>query len=159
MPQRSFLGVIITFSGISNNINAIINSKLENIITNVSSCMIRDEYKLRVYTQYAVPSIKVMLTVHELTDTQLENLTTCTPTQSKLSSAYHREALLQLFSIARMVWDFHVYLISISNPILSLIHSLYGESRQRCSPCSQVQAGQEGKMEAYEGQVWFSSLA
>ena len=72
-PEK-FLGSNITFSGKSSDINAIITSKLENIITNVSSCMIRDEFKLRVYTQYAVPSIRYMLTVHELTDTQLEKL-------------------------------------------------------------------------------------
>ena len=34
--------------------------------------MIKDEFKRRVYTQYAIPSIRYMLTVHELTDTQLE---------------------------------------------------------------------------------------
>ena len=52
-PEK-FLGSNITFSGKSSDINAIITSKLENVITNVSSCMIRDEFKLRVYTQYAI---------------------------------------------------------------------------------------------------------
>ena len=41
---------------------------------NINSCMVRDEFKLRVYTQYATPSIRYMLTVHELTDTQLDKL-------------------------------------------------------------------------------------
>ena len=41
---------------------------------NIKSCMVRDEFKLRVYTQYATPSIRYMLTVHELTDTQLDKL-------------------------------------------------------------------------------------
>ena len=36
--------------------------------------MNRDEFKLRVYTQYAIPSIRYMPTVHELTDTHLEKL-------------------------------------------------------------------------------------
>ena len=33
-----------------------------------------DEFKLKIYTQYATPSMRYMLTVHELTDTQLEKL-------------------------------------------------------------------------------------
>ena len=36
--------------------------------------MIRDEFKLKVYTRHATPSLRYMLTVHELTDTQLEKL-------------------------------------------------------------------------------------
>ncbi len=72
-PEK-FLGSNITFSGKSKDINEIVKSKLETITSNVSSCMIRDEYKLRVYTQYSIPSIRYMLTVHELTDNQLEGL-------------------------------------------------------------------------------------
>ena len=34
----------------------------------------RDEYKLRVYSNYAAPSLKFMLTVHDLCDKQLETL-------------------------------------------------------------------------------------
>jgi hypothetical protein len=72
-PEK-FLGSNITFSGKSSDIYAIVKSKLESIITNISSCMIRNEFKLRVYTQYAIPSIRYLLTVHELTDTQLDKL-------------------------------------------------------------------------------------
>ena len=36
--------------------------------------MIRDEYKLRVYSNCAAPSLRFMLTVHDLYDTQPETL-------------------------------------------------------------------------------------
>ena len=36
--------------------------------------MIRDEFKLRVYINYTAPSLKFMLTVHDLCDTHLESL-------------------------------------------------------------------------------------
>ena len=35
---------------------------------------IRKEYKLRVFSEYALPSLRYLLTVHSLTDTQLESL-------------------------------------------------------------------------------------
>ena len=72
-PEK-FLGCNITFSGKSKDIYEIVSSKLESIISNISKCKVRDEFKLRVYIQYAIPSIRYMLTVHELTDTQLDKL-------------------------------------------------------------------------------------
>ena len=72
-PEK-FLGSNITFSGKSADIYEIVQSKLNGMIHNIASCKVREEFKLRVYTQYATPSIRYMLTVHELTDTQLDKL-------------------------------------------------------------------------------------
>ena len=52
----------------------IVKNKLEGMMENIKKCFIRDEFKLKIYTQYATPSMRYMLTVHELTDTQLEKL-------------------------------------------------------------------------------------
>ena len=72
-PEK-FLGSNITFEGKSKNIHELVQVKLRSMTENITTCSIRDEFKLKVYTQYAMPSVRYMLTVHELTDTQLDSL-------------------------------------------------------------------------------------
>lgn len=48
-----------------------VKTKVEEQIDNINSCEIRNDFKLRVYVQYSVPSLRYLFTVHELTDTQL----------------------------------------------------------------------------------------
>ena len=43
-------------------------------IKNIQEAAIRHEYKLRVYVEYCVPSLRYLMTVHELTDSQLDLL-------------------------------------------------------------------------------------
>ena len=52
----------------------LISSKLSEKINNIQESAIRDEYKLRFYVQYCVPSLRYLLTVHELTGSQLDLL-------------------------------------------------------------------------------------
>ncbi len=52
----------------------VVKSKLNSMIENINGSLIRDEFKLRVYTEYSVPSIRYHLMTRELTDTQLNNL-------------------------------------------------------------------------------------
>ena len=73
IPEK-FLGSLITFKGKTKDTFDYVKSKLCSIIKNVDASMIRDEFKLRVYVNYAAPSLRFMLTVHELCDTQLELL-------------------------------------------------------------------------------------
>ena len=72
-PEK-FLGSLITFKGKTKDTFDYVKSKLCSIIQNVDASMIRDEFTLRVYVNYAAPSLRFMLTVHELCDTQLELL-------------------------------------------------------------------------------------
>ena len=44
------------------------------MIENINVSLIRNEFKLRVYNEYSVPSIRYLLMTHELTDTQLNSL-------------------------------------------------------------------------------------
>ena len=50
------------------------SSKLSEKIKNIQEAAIRGEYKLRVYVEYCVPSLRYLMTVHELTDSQLDLL-------------------------------------------------------------------------------------
>ena len=49
---------------------------LEKVLNNINEVNIRNEYKLRILTGYALPSLRYMLTVHDLHDTHLKSLDT-----------------------------------------------------------------------------------
>ena len=72
-PQK-FLGCMIHFNGKSKERYNMIKSRVSDIITNIDSSSVRDEFRFRIYMQYAVPSMRYLLTVHELSDTQLNEL-------------------------------------------------------------------------------------
>ncbi len=72
-PEK-FLGSYITFLGKTSETYDIIKSKLSDLLENVDSVNIRGEYKTRIYSQYGLPSLRYILSVHSLTDTQLKEL-------------------------------------------------------------------------------------
>jgi hypothetical protein len=72
-PEK-FLGCQITFNGKTKDIFELMSTKLSEYITNIDNSAIRNEYKLRVYVQYVLPSLRYLMTVHEITDTQLQSL-------------------------------------------------------------------------------------
>ncbi len=72
-PEK-FLGSYITFFGKTSEVFEIIKSKLCDMMDNIDSVNIRGEFKTRVYTQYGQPSLRYILSVHSLTDTQLKEL-------------------------------------------------------------------------------------
>ena len=48
------------------------------MLKNIESTNIRPEFKVRIYTQYAMSSIRFALTVHDLTSTQRKSLDSLT---------------------------------------------------------------------------------
>ena len=72
-PQK-FLGKYITHGFKSKDVYDIIQSNLSDHISNINKSQVRNEFKLRVYIQYSIPSLRYMFSVHELTDTQLTTL-------------------------------------------------------------------------------------
>ena len=72
-PEK-FLGSYISFYGKSQDNYDIINRKLSDVLQHIDDSQIRNEYKIRVFTEYALPSLRYLLTVHFLTDTQLQLL-------------------------------------------------------------------------------------
>ena len=65
-----FLGACVSFQSTSREGFTFIHNKLESMLMNIESTHIRPEFKVRIYTQYAMPSIRFALTVHDLTSTQ-----------------------------------------------------------------------------------------
>ena len=55
-----------------------IHNKLESMLKNIESTNIRPEFKVRIYTHYAMSSIRFALTVHDLTSTQRKSLDSLT---------------------------------------------------------------------------------
>ncbi len=72
-PEK-FLGSYVTFLGKTADVYEIIKSKLDTMLDNIDSVNIRNEYKTRIYVQYGLPSLRYVLSVHSLTDTQLTEL-------------------------------------------------------------------------------------
>ena len=72
-PEK-FLGVLITLYNKTSDHFEVVKSKLNSMIENINVSLIRNEFKLRVYNEYSVPSIRYLLMTHELTDTQLNSL-------------------------------------------------------------------------------------
>ena len=52
----------------------IIKNKLTEVLHYIDNSHVRNEYKLRVLSDYAMRPLRYLLTVHSLTDTQLESL-------------------------------------------------------------------------------------
>ena len=72
-PEK-FLGVLITLYNKTSDHFEVVKSKLNFMIENINVSLLRNEFKLRVYNEYSVPSIRHLLMTHELTDTQLNSL-------------------------------------------------------------------------------------
>lgn len=72
-PEK-FLGSQITYSGKQSDVFEYIQSGFQTTLDNIDASLIRDDYKLRVYSQYMLPAIRFKLTVHEITSTNLRKL-------------------------------------------------------------------------------------
>ena len=73
---HKFLGSNITFSGKQSETYKVIINYFHSCITNIDSLQIRNEYKLKIYKDYLLPASHFILTVHELTQTNLTCLDT-----------------------------------------------------------------------------------
>ena len=74
-PQK-FLGSLVTFSGKTSEIFTMIKDKLNTKLSNIDNCLVRNEYKVNIYSKYFLPSIRFILTVHDLHKTHLTELDT-----------------------------------------------------------------------------------
>ena len=72
-PEK-FLGSYITYFGKTAETFNIIRDKISLMLSNIDKCAIRNEYKMRVFSDYGLPSLRYILTVHSLSDTQLREL-------------------------------------------------------------------------------------
>ncbi len=72
-PEK-FLGSQITFSGKQCDIFDFIKQNIVDILTNIDNTLIREEYKMNIYTKYVIPALRFKLSVHDITHTNLKLL-------------------------------------------------------------------------------------
>ena len=72
-PEK-FLGSVITFNGSSSGIFKFIHDKLNSSLVNIDNSKVRGEYKVRVYKDYLLHSLRFSLTFHDLPKTSLQEL-------------------------------------------------------------------------------------
>ena len=126
-------------------------SKLDTMIENINLCLVRDEFKLKIYNQYAIPSVRYMLTVHELTDTQLEKL-----------DHIHTNAIKSFIGLPTK-GPTPAFIHSPDGLAFPRVSDIYLESHTlayaRCMIKADNQDWQGVKMEAKESEVRFDPLA
>ena len=74
--DQKFLGKLLFFSGKSGDTFEHVKKTLIEALDNVDRTLIRNEYKLWILKNYLIPSKRYILTVHNLTNTQLSKLDT-----------------------------------------------------------------------------------
>ena len=72
-PQR-FLGSHITFKQKTSDAFDLIAYELDTKLNRINNTLVRNEYKLAIYTRYLQPSIRFLLTVHILGKSHLDTL-------------------------------------------------------------------------------------
>ena len=71
---HKFLGCVMTFNNTPQDHLNFLKDKLSSKLENIDKTKVRAEYKVAVYTRYALPSLRYHLTVHSLHKTHLDEL-------------------------------------------------------------------------------------
>ena len=71
---HKFLGCIMTFNNSPEDHLKFLKEKLTSKLENIDNTKVRAEFKVAVYTRYALPSLRYHLTVHSLNKCHLEEL-------------------------------------------------------------------------------------
>ena len=69
--EQKFLGRVIFYSGKSSETLSYLKKIFSDKLENTEKTLIRPEYKLWIYVHYFLPSIRFLLTVHDVTSTNL----------------------------------------------------------------------------------------
>ena len=74
--EQKFLGRVLFFQGKSEECFNLLQENISTKLKNLDKTEIRNEYKLEIYQIYILPSIRFLLTVHDLPFTYLTKLDT-----------------------------------------------------------------------------------
>ena len=72
--EQKFLGRVLFFSGKSVECFELLESLVRGKLDNLGKTAVRNEFKLEIYQMYILPSIRFLLTVHDLPTTYLKKL-------------------------------------------------------------------------------------
>ncbi len=71
---HKFLGSLITFNNTASDIFTYLHDIIKSGLENIDKSLIRNEYKLKIYCDYFLPSLRFHLTVNDTTSTHLQQL-------------------------------------------------------------------------------------
>ena len=74
--EQKFLGRVLFFSGKSQDCYNLLESTIKEKLENLDNTAVRSEFKLEIYQIYILPSIRFLLTIHDLPKTHLSKLDT-----------------------------------------------------------------------------------
>jgi hypothetical protein len=115
--EQKFLGKVIFFTGKSEETFSHIRDILVEGLANIEKAMVRNEYKLWIYSQYFLPSKRFLLTIYTLTDTHLKLLDTLTDKSVKkwaglppsaTNAILHMKEGLNFKSISELYMESHI---------------------------------------------------
>ena len=72
--EQKFLGRVIFYSGKSKDCFDLLKTKIKEKVDNLDKTQVRPEFKLELYKIYILPSIRFLLTVHDLSHSHLLQL-------------------------------------------------------------------------------------
>ena len=72
--EQKFLGKVIFFTGKSKETLSYFTEIFKDKLNNIDTAMVRGEYKMWMYTKYFLPSIRFLLTVHDITVSDLKKM-------------------------------------------------------------------------------------
>ena len=72
-PQK-FLGSMVTALNKPSDMFEFLLEKLETKLKNIDNCSLRGEHKLKIYSNYALTSMRYHLSVHDVHKTNLDKL-------------------------------------------------------------------------------------
>ena len=114
--EQKFLGRLLFFSGKSEECFKYLKETITTKLDNLDSTAIRSEFKLEIYKMYILPSIRFLLTVHDLPKTHLEKLDThCDQylkkwaglPRSATTSLLHLNTALDIKKISTLYYEAH----------------------------------------------------
>ena len=71
---HKFLGSIVTFRNTATDVYQYLEEKITNGLENIDKSLVRNEFKLKMYANYFLPSLRYHLTVNDTTSTHLQQL-------------------------------------------------------------------------------------
>ena len=77
---HKFLGGIFTFNYSPSAVASVVKAKIRSQLENVDRLLVRNEYKVRIYADYFLGSLRFLFSVHDLNKRQIDDLEALTHT-------------------------------------------------------------------------------
>ena len=107
--EQKFLGKVIFFSGKSSETFNLLHNDFKDRLENINNTKVRSEYKLWIYQNYFISSVRFLLSIHDVTKTDIAKLDNLTHRYLKMwaglppsatNAVFHARESLNILSIS-----------------------------------------------------------